>query len=80
MKKYIAYTMNTNGGGGTSNSGVQTLTKATEWARTITSKTSNIRAYVCEIVSVVERPDPVVTVTPFKPEPEEVEGLSVNHS
>lgn len=75
MKKYIA--LGYNNGGNPSQSGkADTLEKATLWAKDYVSKTINGKASVVEIISVVERPAPVVIVKPFEPV---VEDLSVNH-
>lgn len=76
MKKYIAFAMS-NGGNSNQNCGIQTKEKATEWDRNHVAKNSNMKVYVCEVISVASRPEPVVIVQPFEPV---VEELSVNHS
>lgn len=76
MKKYIAFAMPTHQGNSAQTSKVMTKEAATEWARNHVSKNSNMKAYVCEIVSIATRPDPVVTVMPFTPEPEPETALT----
>lgn len=63
MKKYIAFPFSGN------NSGIHGLTKVTEWAKGAVAK-NNQKMIVCEVVAVVERPEPIVCVKPFTPEPE----------
>lgn len=71
MKKYIAFAMPANQGGNTvQTSKILTKEAATQWAHTHVAKNSNMRAYICEVIAVASRPDPVVTVMPFTPEPE----------
>lgn len=70
MKKYIAYSYNLNGGGGQNNSGITTLEIATAWAKKIVAASLTVRCNVCEVISTVDRPTPIVEVRPFVPEPE----------
>ncbi len=74
MKKYIAFSTPTNHPGSVQLSKIQTKEAATQWARNQVAKNTNLMGYVCEVVSTVSRPDPVVMVLPFMPEsePEEV--------
>lgn len=67
MKKYIGV-MTTASNWQTS--GIKTKEDATQWARQVTMKNGGVKAYVCEIISEVSRPDPVVIVKPYVPEPE----------
>lgn len=77
MKKYVAFAMQTTHKGNNAlTSMVLTKGAATEWARDHVAKNNNTKAYVCEVLSVVSRPDPVVMVLPFMPEAELVTDLT----
>lgn len=77
MKKYIAFAMPGNqGGNSVQTSKILTKEAATQWAHNQVAKNFNMKAYICEVISVASRPDPVVTVMPFTPEPETETALT----
>lgn len=60
MKRYIAFN-------GSANSGIQTHEKAVEWAKKeMQNKTGLFEVPICEVIELVERVAPVVTIKTYK--------------
>lgn len=65
MKKFIAISS----AGGNSTSGVQTKNDALAWAQKIMGQHHNVsHVFLCEVIEVVERAEPPITVKAFQPE------------